>query len=93
MAHWTAVTYSDDRIFDYMQLTDDYAIYEASVPAPWLGKTVVDLDVRRRYNLNILAVKRAGVLTPLAGPGHVFAAGETLLILGARKDMNKFLKL
>ncbi len=93
MARWTAVTYSDDRIFDYMQLSNDYAIYEASVPAAWQGKTVVDLDVRRRYNINVLAVKRAGVLTPLTGPGHVFSSGETLLILGARKDMNRFLKL
>ncbi len=93
MAHWTAVTYSDDRIFDYMQLSDDYAIYEASVPAPWLGKTVVQLEVRKRYNINVLAVKRSGVLTPLAGAEHVFAAGETVLVLGARKDMNRFLKL
>ena len=93
MAHWTAVTYSDDRIFDYMQLSDDYAIYEASVPAPWLGKTVVQLEVRKRYNINVLAVKRSGVLTPLAGAEHVFAAGGTVLVLGARKDMNRFLKL
>ena len=93
MAHWTAVTYSDDRIFDYMQLSDDYAIYEASVPSSWLGKTVLDLEVRKRYNINVLAVKKKGVLTPLAGPDHVFSSGETLLVLGARKDMNKFLKL
>ena len=93
MAHWTAVTYSDDRIFDYMQLSDDYAIYEASLPVSWQGRTVVDLEVRKRYNINILAVKKNGMLTPLTGATHVFSAGETLLILGSRRDMTKFLKL
>lgn len=93
MAHWTAVTYSDDRIFDYMPLTDDYAIYEASVPSSWLGKTVVELEVRKRYGVNVLAVKRGGALTPLTGPDHAFSAGETLLLLGSRRDMNKFLRL
>ena len=93
MAHWTAVTYSDDRIFDYMQLSDDYAIYEASLPVSWQGRTVIDLEVRKRYNINILAVKRKGMLTPLDGATHVFSAGETLYILGSRKDMTKFLKL
>lgn len=93
MAHWTAVTYSDDRIFDYMQLSDDYAIYEASLPVSWQGRTVIDLEVRKRYNINILAVKRKGMLIPLDGATHVFSAGETLLILGSRKDMTRFLKL
>ncbi len=93
MASWTAVKYSNDNIFDYMQLTDEYAIYETPVPDSWLGKSVLALDVRKKYNINILATKKGGVLTPLSGPDHIFRADETLLILGARKDMQKFLKL
>ena len=93
MASWTAVKYSNDNIFDYMQLTDEYAIYETPVPDSWLSKSVLALDVRKKYNINILATKKGGVLTPLSGPDHIFRADETLLILGARKDMQKFLKL
>lgn len=92
MASWTAVTYSNDNIFDYMELTDEYAIYETPMPGTWCGKTVVDLEVRKKHNVNILATKKDGVLTPLAGASHIFASDETLLILGSRKDMQKFLK-
>lgn len=93
MASWTAVKYSNDNIFDYMELTDEYAIYETPVPKAWLGKTVIDLEVRKKHDLNVLATKQNGVLTPLSGATHIFQANETLLILGARKDMQKFLKM
>ena len=41
MANWAAVTYSDDCIFDYMPLANNYAIYEISVPQHWVGRTAV----------------------------------------------------
>lgn len=92
MASWTAVTYSNDNIFDYMELTEEYAIYETPVPSAWIGRTVVDMEVRKRHGINILATKKAGALTPISGAEHVFASDETLIILGSRKDMQKFLK-
>lgn len=93
MATLTAVKYSNDNIFDYMELSEDYAIYETRVPGSWLGKTVLDLEVRKRHNVNILATKKNGSLTPLSGPEHVFSADETLLVLSSRRDMEKFLKM
>ena len=93
MASWTAVTYSNDNIFDYMELTDEYAIYETPVPASWQGRTVVELEVRKKYDINVLATKKNGKLFPLSGAEHAFTADETLLLLGSRKNMQKFLKL
>ena len=93
MASWAAVRYSGDHIFDYVELTDEYAIYETSVPGAWIGKTVVELAVRQRYRINILAIKRAGTLEPMPGPNHCFRADETLFILGCTRDTQKFLQL
>jgi len=90
---WAAVRYSSDSVFDYVQLTPEYAIYETAVPESWVGRTVVELAVRQKYRLNILAVKRNGVLDPMPGPGHCFTSDETLLILGGNADVQKFLKL
>ena len=92
-ASWAAVRYSGDHIFDYVELTDEYAIYETSVPGAWIGKTVVELAVRQRYRINILAIKRAGTLEPMPGPNHCFRADETLFILGCNRDTQKFLQL
>ena len=93
MASWAAVTYSADNIFDYIPLTDDHAIYETAVPPSWVGKTVVQVDVRQKYRINILATKQGETLAPLPGADHVFEKDERLLILGDNKDTQKFLHL
>ncbi len=92
MAQWTAVTYSNDNIFDYMELSDEYAIYETPVPKSWIGKSVIDIDVRKKHNLNVLATKNKEILKPLSDPGHIFSASESLLILASKKDIQKYLK-
>lgn len=91
MAIRTAVRYSNDNVYDYVQLTGDHSIYETPTPASWDGKTIVELQVRQRYHINILAVKRGDVLEPLPSADHVFRAGESLLILGSNSDIEKFL--
>jgi len=93
MASWTAIKYSNDSILDYMELTEDYAIYETPVPSSWSGRTVLDLDVRKKFNINVLGTKKNGVLTPLSAIPHFFQADENLLIMGSRKDMQKFLRI
>ena len=93
MASWAAVRYSSDHIFDYVELTEDHSIFETAVPGDWVGKTVVELAVRQKYRINILATKKNGKLDPLPGPNHCFQADETLLILGANRDIQKFLHI
>ncbi len=93
MASWAAVRYSSDHIFDYIELTDDHSIFETAVPASWVGKTIVELAVRQKYRINVLAVKRAGSLEPLPGPNHSFRADERIFILGGNRDAQKFLSL
>lgn len=93
MASWAAVRYSGDHVFDYVELTADYSIYETAVPAPWVGKTVMELAVRQKYHINVLATKRGDGLEPLPGASHCFQADETIFILGANRDVQKFLHL
>ena len=93
MASWAAVRYSADHIFDYIELTEDYSIFETAVPASWVGKTIVELAVRQRYRINVLATRRRGQLEPLPGPSHCFQADETIFILGSNQDTQRFLRL
>ena len=90
-ASWAAVRYSSDHIFDYIELTPDHAIYETAVPPSWVGKTIGQLGVRQRHGINILATKRGGQLMPIPGGDHCFQAEETILVLGANKDVQRFL--
>lgn len=88
-ARWTAIRYSADHIFDYIDLGKDYAIFEVAIPGAWAGKTVAEADVRRKYHINIMAIKRDGQLDMTVTPDTLLAAGETLLVLGSNRDIQK----
>ena len=92
MAMWAAVRYSSDHIFDFTRLSPEYAIYETEIPERWIGHTVVDLAVRQRYHLNLLAIRKNGQVEPLPGPTHQFSRDERIILLGGEKDVQKFLK-
>lgn len=87
-----AVKYSSEHIFDYVELAKGFSIYETDVPREWIGKTVVQLAVRQRHHVSILAVRSNGVLSPLPGPDHIFKADESIFMLGAEKDVMKLLR-
>ncbi|NMA07786.1 MAG: TrkA family potassium uptake protein [Clostridiales bacterium] len=91
MATRLAKKYGSDNVFDFIQLTDDYSIYEINVPPTWVGKTILQKNVRIKYNINILATKQHGELYPLPSASHVFQPDETLLIMGHNEDVKRLI--
>lgn len=92
VAEWAAMKYSSEHIFDYMDLGNDCALYEVDVPRDWIGKTLTNLDVRKRHNINILGTKRNGILNISLSADTVFSPGETVLVLGTSRDIKKCFK-
>ncbi len=88
-----AVKYSSDSIFDYVRLTDEYAIYETSIPSGWRGKSVSELAVRNKYRISILAVCRGDDLNPMPGPDYRFEGDERIYVMGENRDITKFVDL
>lgn len=93
VAKWTAIRYSTDHILDYIELDESNAIFEVALPESWAGKSIGDLDIRKRWNINILAVKEDGHLNAVLTPDTVLRPGITLLALGAYRDLQKCFKL
>lgn len=89
LAKWTAIRYSSDHIFDYIELDEEHAIFEVSVPDMWIGKTIGGIDIRRKYNVNIMGVKTNGELNLAITPDTVLSGGETMLVLGTHHDIQK----
>jgi len=87
-----AVRYSSDNIFDYIELTQDHSIFETPVPENWLGKTIVEVNVRKKYHFSILAIKYNDKLYPLPEADYVFKEGDAMVILGENKDIRKFVR-
>ena len=89
LATWTAIRFSSEHIFDYMELDKDSAIFEISTPDEWIGKTIGSLDIRKQFDLNILGIKHDGKLDLKITPETVFVKGEDLLVLGNSKNVQK----
>ncbi len=89
LAKWTAIRYTADHIFDYIELDDGYAIFELSVPQNWVGKSIGNLDIRKRYNINIMALKKDGKLNLNILPETELQSDETMLVLGEMKSIHK----
>lgn len=93
LASWTAVRYSADHIFDYIELNDEFGIFEVSVPVGWSGKTIGQLDIRNKMKMSILALKRDGKLDLNMNSGTCLYSDERVLVLGNVKDIQKFFKI
>ncbi len=89
LATWAAIRYSSDNILDYIELGDSLSIFEVSVPQTWIGKSVIEIDIRRKYNVNIIATKKGGKINAVVTADTVLTANETLLVLGEYKAMRK----
>lgn len=93
LASWTAIRYTADHILDYIELDGDYAIFEVAVPDDWCGKTVVQLDIRKKYGINVMGVKTNGVLNMAVTPDTMLTEGGSVLVLGRRRDIERYFRL
>ncbi len=93
VAEWAAIKCGSNHILDFMDLGNDCGLYEIEVPYEWVGKTLAGLDVRRKYNINILGTKENGSLNISMSPDSVFTQGESVLVLGTNKNIRKCFKM
>lgn len=93
LAAWTAIRHTTEHVLDYIALDSEYAIYDLSVPEEWHGKNVGALDIRRKYNLNILAVRGKDQPSMVVTGDTVLLADQTILVLGKWKDVQKCFRI
>lgn len=89
VAKWASIRYTADHILDYMEIDASHAIFEAEVPEEWLGKTIGELDVRRKYNINIIAVKDKGGVNIALSTDALLKQDATILVIGEHKAIKR----
>ena len=93
VANWAAIRYTADHIRDYIEVDEAHAIFEVEVPEGWIGKTVGELDIRRKYSINIMATKENGKINMAVSPETVLTDNITLLVLSAYKELQKCFRI
>ncbi len=93
LAKWSAIKFTSEHIFDYIELDSEYAVFEVDVPYNWAGKSIGDLDIRKKHKINIMAIKRNGSLELAISPETRLTATDTLLVIGKYHDIQKCFRI
>lgn len=93
LAYWTAIRYTSDHIMDYIEIDNEHAIFEVAIPKEWIGKSILEIDIRKKYNINILAVKENGKLNVTVKPDIILREDKSLLVIGEYKSLLKCFKI
>jgi len=90
IAEKTAVRLNSSKVFDYIELNDEYSIFEIAVPNRWTGKTVVEINPRARYGINILTIKKENEIVASVHADYVFEQGDHMLVFGNTEKILAF---
>ena len=93
MAKWAAIRYTSNHIFDYIEIDQQHAIFEVEVPEGWIGKSVGELDIRRKFGINILGIKHAGKTDVSIMPDTILSSDVSILVLGEYKMLQKCFRI
>ena len=93
LASWMAIKYSADHILDYIEIDNEHAIFEVSVPKDWIGKTIGEIDIRKKYGINILGIKDGKKLNVNVTPSQILSSELSLLVIGDYKNLKKCFKI
>ncbi len=77
------------RMLDYIQLSEKLNISKLLVPEKMLGKTVLEVNLRKEFHVNIIAVENDGALMEIVAPGYKFRSGDILFLSGSKDGLNK----
>lgn len=93
VAKWTAIRYTADHILDYIEVDDSHGIFEVDVPLAWIGKSVGELDIRRKFDINIIALRRGGKTEFSVSPDMTLDDECTLLVMGELRALQKCFRI
>ena len=91
VAEKVSMTLNSKFLLDYMEISEDYSIYRIRAPKEWVGKTLIELDIRRKTSINVLAVHVNGRVIP-PDPSYVFKAEDDIYVFGLKSQVETMIK-
>lgn len=81
------------RIIDHIELSGDYSLLEMAPPRDFIGKSLKEIDIRKNYGLNVIAIKHAqGKIDIAPRAEHIIQAGDLLVVIGHNSDIERVKK-
>ena len=76
-------------VLEFIELSEEYSMMEINAPKYLIGKSLKESDVRSKYNINIVAIKRGKKIMVNPSPDAVLEQGDVLLAIGETKALTK----
>ena len=92
IAEKLAVKLTSKKVLDYIELNDEYAIFEIVIPKSWIGKNSTEIRPREKYGINVLTVKKGDSILPDVSPTYRFENGDNVHVFGKSKNILKYTK-
>ena len=77
---------------DFFMLSDSFSMVELPVPEEWTGHNLEELDLRKKYSINVIAVKDGEDIRVAVNPKTLLRAEEVLILIGENKELAKLMK-
>ncbi|MEG2893621.1 MAG: TrkA family potassium uptake protein [Clostridium sp.] len=74
-------------ILDYIELSPDYSIMEVTAINRWIGKSLKDLDIRSRFGINVMAIKRGNDINISPTADEFIKKGDILVVIGGTESL------
>lgn len=84
-----AIKLNTHNIFECIELTPEFSIFEMPPKEAWLGKSIEHLQIRKKHHITILAIKKGKMVFPLPNVEYVFKPDEQLIVMSKTEDMFK----
>ena len=78
------------EFMDWIELSNDYSMVEIAVPDKWVGRTLVDINVRERLGINVVGIIVNGKIDVTLDPQKPLPEGGILIVIGANDVLEKF---
>jgi len=85
-----AATLSNTKLKDFVKISDEYGIYQVQVPNSWINRQIIELNIRKKYKVNVLAIKRNGRVS-VPEPDSIFTAEDSVYVFGTEKNITKLI--
>ncbi len=79
-----------NNVMDFISLNDEIEISEVKIPKEYIGKAIIDTDIRKKYGLNIIAIEQGDKIETRIDPQYVLKETDMLVVLGEKTFLRKF---
>lgn len=76
------------NILDYIELSPDFSIAEIAAPSDWENRSLIELNLRATYGINVVAIKRSNEIDVSPSPDEVVLSGDIIVAIGGTQELN-----